>query len=114
MFAGGIGPARRALQRFVLPEPGEGPSPQQQREGRFDLRFIGRTASGQALKLRVTGDRDPGYGSTARMLGQAAACLAFDVPSDAAGGFWTPASLFGDRLPPRLQQRAGVRFDLLE
>jgi short subunit dehydrogenase-like uncharacterized protein len=114
MFAGGIGPARRALQRFVLPEPGAGPSPQQQREGRFDLRFIGRTASGQALKLRVTGDRDPGYGSTARMLGQAAACLAFDVPSDAAGGFWTPASLFGDRLPPRLQQRAGIRFDLLE
>jgi short subunit dehydrogenase-like uncharacterized protein len=114
MLAGAIGPARRALERFVLPAPGEGPTPEAQRKGGFDLRFFGRTAGRQTLRARVTGDRDPGYGSTAKMLGQAAACLALDVPRQAAGGFWTPASLLGDRLLPRLREHAGVTFELLD
>ena len=66
-------------------------------------------------KLRVTGDRDPGYGSTAKMLGQAGACLALDIgPDDARGGFWTPATLFGDRLIERLQAHAGLTFEVLD
>ena len=114
MFAGAVAPTRAALQRFVLPAPGEGPSPEAQRNGSFDLRFHGRTANGQVLRARVTGDRDPGYGSTAKMLGQAAACLAFDVPRDHPGGFWTPASIFGDRLPQRLRQHAGLTLDIVD
>jgi short subunit dehydrogenase-like uncharacterized protein len=114
MLAGAIGPARRALERFVLPAPGEGPTPEAQRKGGFDLRFFGRTAGRQTLRARVTGDRDPGYGSTAKMLGQAAACLALDVPRQAAGGFWTPASLLGDRLLPRLREHAGMTVELLD
>ncbi|HET9695123.1 MAG TPA: saccharopine dehydrogenase NADP-binding domain-containing protein, partial [Steroidobacteraceae bacterium] len=39
MVAGAIGPVRQALERFVLPGPGEGPSPEAQRRGCFDLRF---------------------------------------------------------------------------
>lgn len=114
MVAGAVGPLRAALEKFVLPAPGEGPSPEAQLKGGFDLRFHGRTAAGQVLRTRVTGDRDPGYGSTAKMLGQAAACLAQDVPKKSVpGGFWTPASIFGDRLVERLRADAGLTFELL-
>jgi short subunit dehydrogenase-like uncharacterized protein len=114
MVAGSMGPTRRLLERFV-PAPGEGPSPEVQRKGGYDLRFLGRTQDGRTLRTRVTGDRDPGYGSTAKILGQAAACLALDVPKDkVAGGFWTTASIFGDKLIDRLRAHAGVQFDVLD
>ena len=58
----------------------------------------------------MTGDRDPGYGSTAKMLGETAVAFA-DVPRDEVpGGFWTPATAFGDRLVERLEAHAGLRF----
>jgi len=113
MAAALIGPVRTALQRFVLPAPGEGPSPDAQRKGCFDLRFHGRTRDGRIVRAKVTGDRDPGYGSTAKMLGQAAACLARDVPGR-PGGFWTPAALLGDALLERLRAHAGLTFDALD
>ncbi len=113
--AGALPPARWALERFVFPAPGEGPDPEARRRGFFDLRFAGTTADGDALRARVTGDRDPGYGSTARMLCQAAACLAEDVGrDDFPGGFWTPATLFGERLIERLRAHAGIGFEILE
>lgn len=115
MVAAALGPTRTALERFVLPKPGEGPSPEAQRRGFFDLRFMGRTDDGRVLRIKVTGDRDPGYGSTAKMLGEAARCLAFDIPrSEIAGGCWTPAVVFGERLISRLQQRAGLSFEVLD
>jgi short subunit dehydrogenase-like uncharacterized protein len=115
MVAGSIGPVRAALEKFVLPAPGEGPSPEAQLKGGFDLRYHGRTQDGQVIRTRVTGDRDPGYGSTAKMLGQAAACLAQDVSKQKVhGGFWTPATIFGDRLIERLQQHSGVKFEVLD
>jgi len=114
MVAGAIGPLRTTLERFVLPKPGAGPSPDAQRTGRFDLRFLGITADGRRIRTKVTGDRDPGYGSTGKMLGQAAACLALDIEKGAAaGGFWTPATIFGDRLLQRLVDHAGLTFDVV-
>jgi short subunit dehydrogenase-like uncharacterized protein len=114
MLAGAVSPLRAALERFVLPRPGEGPSPEAQRRGFFDIRFVGTTADGRRLRTKVTGDRDPGYGSTAKMLGQAAACLALDVDKAAtAGGFWTPATIFGDRLIDRLTARSGLTFEVV-
>ena len=113
MLAAAIPPMRAILQKFLLPKPGEGPTPEAQRNGFFDLRFLGITADGQRLRVKVTGDRDPGYGSTGKMLGQAAVCLAQDVDKAAkAGGFWTPATIFGDRLISRLSTRSGVSFEL--
>ena len=113
-LAAAVRPARAALERFVLPKPGEGPSPEAQRTGFFDLRFLGTTADRRQIRTKVTGDRDPGYGSTGKMLGQAAACLAFDVDKVATpGGFWTPAAIFGDRLIQRLTARSGLTFDLV-
>jgi len=114
MIAGAIGPLRAALERFVLPKPGEGPSPEAQRKGSFDLRFIGTMADGHRIRSKVTGDRDPGYGSTGKMLGQAAACLALDVDRAATpGGFWTPATIFGDRLLQRLTDHSGLKFEIV-
>jgi short subunit dehydrogenase-like uncharacterized protein len=110
-LAAALRPTRALLEKFVLPKPGEGPSPEAQRRGLFDLRFQGVTVDGQQLRTRVTGDRDPGYGSTGKMLGQAAACLALEVDKAAkAGGFWTPATIFGDRLIQRLTARSGLSF----
>ncbi len=104
----------RGLMAKIFPEPGDGPTPEQQLAGFYDLRFQGTTADGQTLKVKVYGDRDPGYGSTGKVLGQAGACLAFDTPkADFPGGFWTPASLFGDRLIKRLNKDAGLSFEVL-
>ena len=115
MVAGSIGPLRSALERYVLPKPGEGPSVAAQEKGFWDVRLVGRTRAGQVLRVKVTGDRDPGYGSTAKMLGQAAACLALDLGHDRKqGGFWTPATLLGDRLVERLRSHSGVTFEVLE
>ena len=113
MLAAALPPSRMILENGVLPpKPGEGPSPEAQRNGLFDLRFLGITADGRRLRARVTGDRDPGYGSTGKMLGQAAACLALDIDKAAKpGGFWTPAAIFGDRLIARLTARSGLTFE---
>ncbi|MES0874327.1 saccharopine dehydrogenase family protein [Sinimarinibacterium thermocellulolyticum] len=109
-----VPPTRWLLERYVVPKPGEGPSAEAQARGFFDLRLHGTTADGRSLRAKVTGDRDPGYGSTAKMLGEAAACLALDVPREQkAGGFWTPATIFGERLIDRLQAHAGLRFEIL-
>ena len=107
-----FGPTRSVLRR-LLPAPGEGPSPKAQQAGYFDVRLYGRTGGGDEIVTRVTGDRDPGYGSTARMLAQTA--LAFrDVDRDqVGGGFWTPATAFGDLLIDRLVTHAGLTFEVL-
>jgi short subunit dehydrogenase-like uncharacterized protein len=108
-----VPPLRWLLETVVLPKPGDGPNEKAQLEGSFDLVFLGSTAKGDTIGCRVTGDRDPGYGSTAKMLSQAAACLAKDVPAEVAGGFWTPATIFGDRLIERLEAHAGLTFEKL-
>lgn len=111
MLAALLPPTRWLMEKTILPKPGEGPSPQAQLEGYYDLRFIGTTPDGQTISCKVTGDRDPGYGSTAKMLGQAALCLAQDM-NEKPGGFWTPASLFGEKIIARLEARAGLTFDI--
>jgi short subunit dehydrogenase-like uncharacterized protein len=110
-----IAPTRWLMEKTFLPAPGDGPSPAAQQRGFWDYRFVGHTADGRELRVKVTGDRDPGYGSTAKMLGEAAACLALDISKDAvAGGFWTPSTAMGQPLMARLIKHAGVSFALIE
>ncbi|MCS5586979.1 MAG: saccharopine dehydrogenase NADP-binding domain-containing protein [Porticoccaceae bacterium] len=105
-------PVRKLMQRFLLPKPGEGPSQQQQADGYFDIRILGTNNRHQA-RIKVSGDRDPGYGCTAKMLTQAGLCMAFDIAkSDLSGGFWTPATAMGDALIERLSNSAGMSFEL--
>lgn len=103
---------RRLLQRFVVPAPGEGPSREQRENGFFDLRLFGELPDGSIIKGRVTGDRDPGYGSTSKMLAESAVCLARDELA-AGGGVLTPATAMGDALLVRLTENAGLTFELL-
>jgi len=114
MVTASLKPGRWLLER-LLPAPGEGPSPEEQQSGYFDLDFYGTTPKGKTLKCKVTGDRDPGYGSTAKMLGQASICLARDInKSEVSGGLLTPASCFGDTLIDRLKTYSGLSFSVIE
>jgi short subunit dehydrogenase-like uncharacterized protein len=106
-------PTRRLLQRFFLPKPGEGPGPAARKAGFFNLMQVGKLADGTVLHTRITGDRDPGYGSTSKMLAESAVCLAKDdLP--AAAGVLTPAAAMGDALLRRLRNNAGLSFDIVD
>lgn len=104
-------PTRKLLQRFVLPEPGEGPDRKLQESGFFNLMQVGVLPDGTLLQSRITGDQDPGYGSTSKMLSECAVCLAKDELA-VGGGVWTPASAMGGPLLERLQKNAGLTFEL--
>jgi short subunit dehydrogenase-like uncharacterized protein len=105
-----LGPTRRLLER-VAPDPGQGPSPEAQRRGHYELVLRGSTTEGSTITTAVRGDRDPGYGSTAKMLGETAVLLRHTPRSTLGGGFWTPASALGDELVGRLRRHAGMEFE---
>jgi short subunit dehydrogenase-like uncharacterized protein len=110
-----LAPTRALLRRFALPKPGEGPNKEQREKGRYELLFFGETADGRKLTARVTGDRDPGYGSTSKMIAEAAICLARDIDRERTpGGVWTPAAAMGTTLIERLQAKAGLKFGIVE
>ncbi len=90
------------------PAPGEGPSKEEREAGFYEIDFIAEMPSGERLTATVTGDRDPGYGSTSKMITEAALCLLRDV--DGAGGVWTPGALMAEPLKARLEANAGLTF----
>lgn len=91
------------------PKPGEGPSKEERDTGMYDILFVGLTPDGKQIRASVKGDRDPGYGSTSKMIGEAAVCLVREA-KDVAGGIWTPGAALGDRLIKRLTENAGLQF----
>ncbi|SJM69498.1 saccharopine dehydrogenase family protein [Psychrobacter piechaudii] len=104
-------PSRDLLNEHVLPKSGDGPSKSEQENGYFDIRFFGHTNNNQEVLTKVTGDKDPGYGSTCQMLAQSALCLLQDISKqEVEGGFWTPAAAMGEALIERLQDHAGIEF----
>lgn len=106
-----LAPARALIRRFVLPQPGQGPGQAQRDSGRYEVVFVGQTASGQTLRATVRGDRDPGYGSTCKLISESALCLLQDVDRTMTpGGVWTPGAAMGLTLVRRLQERAGLQF----
>lgn len=104
-------PSRDLLNEHVLPKSGDGPSKSEQENGYFDIRFFGSTNQNHQVETKVTGDKDPGYGSTCQMLAQSALCLLQDISKQQVeGGFWTPAAAMGEALIERLQDHAGIEF----
>jgi len=104
-------PTRALLRRFALPKPGEGPDRAAREAGRYEIVFIGETANGQRLRATVKGDRDPGYGSTCKMIAESTLCLVQDVDRNSTGGgVWTPGSAMGAVLIRRLEADAGLQF----
>ena len=93
------------------PKPGEGPSKEERENGSYDMMFTGLSAGGERLTVGVKGDRDPGYGSTSKMISECALCLV-DEAADRDGGVLTPASAFGGAIIDRLRARAGLSFEV--
>ena len=93
------------------PKPGEGPSKEERENGRYDLLYIAIAPDGRQVRTSVKGDRDPGYGSTSKMIAECAICLLRDTP-DVPAGIWTPGAAMGHRLIKRLVDHAGITFDV--
>jgi short subunit dehydrogenase-like uncharacterized protein len=92
------------------PKPGEGPSKAEREAGFYDVLFVGDRRRRPPDPRRVKGDKDPGYGSTSKMIAETALCLV-DTP-DVAGGIWTPGAALQGKLVDRLEAQAGLKFTL--
>lgn len=92
-------------------KPGEGPNKEQREAGFYEMLYIGSNETGDTLTVEVIGDRDPGYGSTSKMIAEAAVCL-LNTPN-AGGGCLTAAPVMGDALRQRLHENAGVSFSVV-
>jgi short subunit dehydrogenase-like uncharacterized protein len=103
--------ANNKLSASELPKPGEGPSREERETGYYDLLFVGIAPDGRQVRVAVRGDRDPGYGSTSKMIAECAVCLLRDAP-EVRGGIWTPGAAMGDRLIKRLVENAGLTFQV--
>lgn len=103
-----VGPLRSGLSRYVFPDPGEGPTWEAATDGYFSIRLLGQgiaTDGSFTVEAEFGADRDPGYGATAQMLGEAAVSLARDdVDTQLDGGILTPASGIGLPLADRLRE----------
>ncbi len=94
-----------------VPQPGEGPSKESREQGNYDVLFFADLGE-ESIEARVTGDMDPGYGSTSKMITESAICLIRDC-LDLPGGIYTPAPAMGDKLIQRLEKKAGLTFDII-
>jgi short subunit dehydrogenase-like uncharacterized protein len=92
-------------------KPGEGPSKEEQENGLYDLLFVAIAPDGRQIRVAVRGDRDPGYGSTSKMIAECAVCLLRDTP-EVPGGIWTPGAAMGHKLIERLVDHAGLTFEV--
>ncbi len=92
-------------------QPGEGPTKEERETGHYDVMFVGSNEQGDSMVASVQGDKDPGYGSTSKMIAESAICL-LKNPDAASGGLWTPASALGGLLIDRLQANAGLTFKI--
>jgi short subunit dehydrogenase-like uncharacterized protein len=93
------------------PKPGEGPSKEERENGMYDLLFVAIGPDGKQVRAAVKGDRDPGYGSTSKMISECAICLLRDTP-EVPAGIWTPGAAMGDKLIKRLVDHAGLTFGI--
>ncbi|MDP5280235.1 saccharopine dehydrogenase NADP-binding domain-containing protein [Sphingomonas sp. DG1-23] len=120
MVAPGIGDIGKAAAEAIAkmnpmnsdkgPAPGEGPGKEERETGFYDLAFVAEMESGERLTASVKGDRDPGYGSTSKMIAESALCLIRDVQGE--GGIWTPGALMAEPLRQRLEAHAGLTFTI--
>jgi short subunit dehydrogenase-like uncharacterized protein len=92
------------------PKPGEGPSKHERETGFYEVMFTGEMVSGERLTSVVAGDKDPGYGSTSKMISEAALTLRAISRDATPGGVWTPAPALGQALIERLTRHAGLTF----
>ena len=88
-------------------QPGEGPSKEERENGFYDVLFIGEYPDGTSVRVSVSGDKDPCYGSTSKMIAESALTL---LENDTAGGVTTPGAVMAAPLLARLEKNAGLTF----
>jgi len=118
MVAPGLGDVGKAAAEAIAkmnpmnsdkgPAPGEGPGKEERETGFYDIAFVAEMPEGQRLTAVVKGDKDPGYGSTSKMIVESALCLLRDVRGE--GGIWTAGALMPAPLLTRLKAHAGLSF----
>ena len=87
--------------------PGDGPSKEERENGFYDVLFIGEYPDGTQVRASVQGDKDPGYGSTSKMIAESALTL---LETDTPGGVVTPGAIIAAPLMARLVKHAGLTF----
>ena len=117
MMLTGPGEAGEAAAKYIAstpmiggaddPKPGEGPTKEERDNGFYDVLFVAEYPDGRTASLSVKGDRDPGYGSTSKMLAETGIAL---LSTQKPGGVWTPGALLGQSLVDRLTANAGLSF----
>ncbi|MDT8759658.1 saccharopine dehydrogenase NADP-binding domain-containing protein [Sphingomonas psychrotolerans] len=118
MIAPGLGDIGKAAAEAIAklnpmnsdkgPAPGEGPSKEERETGYYEIAFVAEMPDGARLTAVVKGDKDPGYGSTSKMIAESALCLLRDVQGE--GGIWTAGALMPEPLRKRLEAHAGLSF----
>lgn len=73
--------------------------------------FIGIAKDGRKVRVAVKGDKDPGYGSTSKIIAETAICLITEA-ADVPGGIWVPGAAMGEKLIARLHKNAGLTFEV--
>jgi short subunit dehydrogenase-like uncharacterized protein len=89
------------------PAPGEGPTKEERENGFYDVLFVAEYPDGRTARFSVKGDKDPGYGSTSKMIAETGIAL-FEI--DGLGGITTPGAALGRDLADRLTAYAGLTF----
>ena len=107
------GSIMKKLGDKFLPKPGEGPTKDERENGFYNILLLAKLQNGKQRMIKITGDKDPGYGSTSKMLGEAAVCLIKDQKelSDHYGCI-TPSTAMGEPYLKRLTENAGLTFEL--
>jgi short subunit dehydrogenase-like uncharacterized protein len=103
--------ANNRMAASAGPKPGEGPSKEERENGLYDLLYVAIAPDGRQARAAVKGDRDPGYGSTSKMISECAICLMRDTP-EVPGGIWTPGAAMQHKLIKRLVDHAGLTFEV--
>ncbi len=110
-------PVTRKLLEARVPKPGEGPSRQERETGFFKIAIFA-ALEGQkrpSLRAEVIGTNDPGYGETAKMVGESTLALLDDGARQPGfeAGVLTSATALGMPLIERLRG-AGMTFSARE
>eukprot|EP00456_Euglypha_rotunda_P060473 TRINITY_DN5060_c0_g1_i31.p1 TRINITY_DN5060_c0_g1~~TRINITY_DN5060_c0_g1_i31.p1 ORF type:complete len:295 (-),score=27.02 TRINITY_DN5060_c0_g1_i31:84-968(-) len=108
-----IGFVRNLVSKYVLRQPGQGPSVEERAKATFKCDILGIGEDGTRVRAEVSGG-DPGYTETAKMITETALSLAMDLDSAPnMTGVLTPATACGVPLIKRLNDN-GLTFKIVD
>eukprot|EP00599_Poterioochromonas_sp_BG-1_P007141 CAMPEP_0173148702 /NCGR_PEP_ID=MMETSP1105-20130129/9877_1 /TAXON_ID=2985 /ORGANISM="Ochromonas sp., Strain BG-1" /LENGTH=490 /DNA_ID=CAMNT_0014063407 /DNA_START=339 /DNA_END=1811 /DNA_ORIENTATION=+ len=107
-------PLHYILNKYVLPQPGEGPSEAFMDTGFLKVDGYAVGSNGSKVKTMIYFPTDPGYRDTARMLVESGLALALESDKlKGGGGIFTPGTCQGEVLLERLIS-TGSAFEISE